>query len=183
MDRSERAKQFAPFDALRGLREALERKEREHERQEKRMRTEEETEALERVLPLLSRGKKVEALFYEGGFYLQARGVVEDVDLIRSATARFPLKTCITSSFSARTAKPARRSKYRKRTTPCYKARFGSASVCRSENADRICCCDRWKKLTDRVRSGIIKKDRVGVLRKQSRPKICMRCCGYETCI
>lgn len=83
MDRSERAKQFAPFDALRGLREALERKEREHERQEKRMRTEEETEALERVLPLLSRGKKVEALFFEGGFYLQARGVVEDVDLIR----------------------------------------------------------------------------------------------------
>ncbi len=83
MDRSERAKQFAPFDALRGLREALERKEREHERQEKRMRTEEETEALERVLPLLSRGKKAEVLFYEGGFYLQARGVVEDVDLIR----------------------------------------------------------------------------------------------------
>ena len=83
MDRAERAKQFAPFDALRGLREALERKEREHERQEKRMRTEEETEALERVLPLLSRGKKAEALFFEGGFYLQARGVVEDVDLIR----------------------------------------------------------------------------------------------------
>ena len=46
------------------------------------MRTEEETEALERVLPLLSRGKKVEALFFEGGFYLQARGTVEDVDLI-----------------------------------------------------------------------------------------------------
>ena len=45
MDRSERAKQFAPFDALRGLREALEEKEREHERREKRMRTEEETEA------------------------------------------------------------------------------------------------------------------------------------------
>ncbi len=83
MDRSERAKQFAPFDALRGLREALERKEREHERQEKRMRTEEETEELERVLPLLSRGRRVEALFYEGGFYLQAQGSVEDIDLIR----------------------------------------------------------------------------------------------------
>ena len=83
MDRSERAKQFAPFDALRGLREALEKKEREHERQEKRMRTEEETEALERVLPLLSRGKRAEVLFYEGGFYLQARGVIEEIDLIR----------------------------------------------------------------------------------------------------
>ena len=83
MDRSERAKQFAPFDALRGLREALERKEREHERQEKRMRTEEETEELERVLPLLSRGRRVEALFYEGGFYLQAQGSVEDIDLVR----------------------------------------------------------------------------------------------------
>ena len=83
MDRSERAKQFAPFDALRDLREALEKKEREHERQEKRMRTEEETEALERVLPLLSRGKRAEVLFYEGGFYLQARGVIEEIDLIR----------------------------------------------------------------------------------------------------
>ena len=83
MDRSERAKQFAPFDALRGLREALEKKEREHERQEKRMRTEEETEALERVLPLLSRGKRAEVHFFEGGFYLQARGVIEEIDLSR----------------------------------------------------------------------------------------------------
>ena len=83
MDRSERAKQFAPFDALRGLREALEEKEREHERREKRMRTEEETEALERVLPLLARGKRAEVLFYEGGFYLQARGAIEEVDLVR----------------------------------------------------------------------------------------------------
>lgn len=83
MDRSERAKQFAPFDALRGLREALEKKELEHERQEQRMRTEEETEALERVLAVLTRGQRAEALFYAGGFYLQARGVVEDIDLVR----------------------------------------------------------------------------------------------------
>ena len=83
MDRGDRAKQFAPFDALRGLREALERKELEHERQEKRARTDEETEALERVLPLLTRGRRAEALFFEGGFYLQARGTIEDVDLVR----------------------------------------------------------------------------------------------------
>ncbi len=82
MVRAERAKQFAPFDALRGLREALERKELEHERQEKRARTDEETEALERVLPLLTRGKRARALFFEGGFYLEARGVIEDVDLV-----------------------------------------------------------------------------------------------------
>ena len=38
---------------------------------------------MERVLPLLSRGKRAEVLFYEGGFYLQARGVIEEIDLIR----------------------------------------------------------------------------------------------------
>ena len=35
MNRQDRAKQFAPFDALRGLREALAAKEREHEKQER----------------------------------------------------------------------------------------------------------------------------------------------------
>ena len=29
------------------------------------------------------RGKRAEVLFYEGGFYLQARGVIEEIDLIR----------------------------------------------------------------------------------------------------
>lgn len=81
MDRADRAKQFAPFDALRGLREALAEKEREHERQERALLSEEQQEELSRALAVARAGDEAEALCYEDGFYIRVRGRIARIDL------------------------------------------------------------------------------------------------------
>lgn len=81
MIRQERAKQFAPFDALRGLREALERKEWEHERQERGEVSEEQTAEIETALVKLKRGDRVRALFFDNGYYVTVDGQVTKLDL------------------------------------------------------------------------------------------------------
>ena len=80
MNRADRAKQFAPFDALRGLREALAKKEEEHERQEKRELSEEEQASIEQALVELTRGDEAEALCFEDGKYVKVVGTVVRVD-------------------------------------------------------------------------------------------------------
>ena len=80
MNRADRAKQFAPFDALRGLREALAKQEEAHERQEKRELSEEEQAAIEQALVELTRGDDVEALCFEDGKYIKVVGTVVRVD-------------------------------------------------------------------------------------------------------
>lgn len=80
MNRADRAKQFAPFDALRGLREALAKQEEEHERQEKRELSEEEQASIEQALVELTRGDDVEALCFEDGKYIKVVGTVVRVD-------------------------------------------------------------------------------------------------------
>lgn len=80
MNRADRAKQFAPFDALRGLREALAKQEEAHERQEKRELSEEEQASIEQALVELTRGDDVEALCFEDGKYIKVVGTVVRVD-------------------------------------------------------------------------------------------------------
>ena len=80
MNRADRAKQFAPFDALRGLREALAKKEEEHERQEKRELSEEEQAAIEQALVEIARGDEAEALCFQDGKYVKVVGTVVRVD-------------------------------------------------------------------------------------------------------
>lgn len=80
MNRADRAKQFAPFDALRGLREALAKKEEEHERQEKRELSEEEQAAIEQALVEIARGDEAEAVCFEDGKYVKVVGTVVRVD-------------------------------------------------------------------------------------------------------
>ena len=80
MNRADRAKQFAPFDALRGLREALAKKEEEHERQEKRELSEEEQASIEQALVELTRGDEAEALCFEDGKYVKVVRTVVRVD-------------------------------------------------------------------------------------------------------
>lgn len=80
MNRADRAKQFAPFDALRGLREALAKQEEAHERQEKRELSEEEQASIEQALVELARGDDVEALCFEDGKYVKVVGTVVRVD-------------------------------------------------------------------------------------------------------
>lgn len=81
MIRQERAKQFAPFDALRGLREALVKKEREHERQERGEVSEETAAEIEATLIKLKKGDRVRALIFDDGYYVTVEGQVTNFDV------------------------------------------------------------------------------------------------------
>lgn len=81
MIRQERAKQFAPFDALRGLREALAKKEREHERQERGEISEETAAEIEATLIKLKKGDRVRALIFDDGYYVTVEGQVTNFDV------------------------------------------------------------------------------------------------------
>lgn len=80
MNREERAKQFMPFDALKGLNEELRRREKKMLREEKRVLFEEEAEKLSSRLARLKAGDCVELVFYENGYYLTVSGKVESVN-------------------------------------------------------------------------------------------------------
>ena len=81
MIRQERAKQFAPFDALLGLREALAKKEREHERQERGEVSEETAAEIEATLIKLKKGDRVRALIFDDGYYVTVEGQVTNFDV------------------------------------------------------------------------------------------------------
>jgi len=74
MPRSDRAKQFAPFDALKGLHDALRIKEFEHERIQKGEVQEEEASKISKVLLSLEKGTIVRVRYFENGHYLTAEG-------------------------------------------------------------------------------------------------------------
>ena len=83
MPRSRRAKQFMPFDALRGLREAIAAKERVIE--PRRYPSEDAIAEINEVLLGLQKGQLVTVVYY-GDYeqaYLQLTGPVTKVDLYR----------------------------------------------------------------------------------------------------
>lgn len=79
MDRSNRAKQFMPFDALTGFREALREKER--ILVEQRELSEEMKERLDEVLRGIGKGSMVTVEYFEAGEYVQVTGLVSAIDL------------------------------------------------------------------------------------------------------
>ena len=64
MTREERAKQFMPVDAMKGLQEALRDREERHSRVEKHEISEEDMEMNSAVLCRLERGSRVEINYY-----------------------------------------------------------------------------------------------------------------------
>lgn len=78
MDRSNRAKQFMPFDALTGFREALREKER--ILVEQKELSEERKVALNDTLRRIRKMDVVTVTYFEAGEYLQLTGVVTKVD-------------------------------------------------------------------------------------------------------
>lgn len=80
MNREERAKQFMPFDALKGLNEELRRREKKMLREERRVLFEEEAEKLSSRLARLQVGDAVELVFYENGYYVTLCGKAESVN-------------------------------------------------------------------------------------------------------
>lgn len=75
---SERAKQFMPFSALKGLDEALKNKERIIV--EKKELSDELAEEISRILCSIEKGDFVKAVFYSNGEYVSAEGVVTFFD-------------------------------------------------------------------------------------------------------
>ena len=81
MDRENRAKQFMPFDALKGFREA--RAEKEREIAAKRDLSEERKAELDRKLHVLHKGDIITAEYFQNGAYMTETGRVTKIDKAR----------------------------------------------------------------------------------------------------
>lgn len=79
MDRAERAKQFMPFDALKGLKAALREKERVVV--EKKVLSEEKGEELDRRLHELQLKDMVTVIYFQQDEYVKVTGMVSRIDL------------------------------------------------------------------------------------------------------
>ena len=80
MNREERAKQFMPFDALKGLREELKKREEKRLREKKRELTEEKTIELSKKVAVLNKGDVVTITFYYNGHYVALSGRIEAIN-------------------------------------------------------------------------------------------------------
>ena len=79
--RISRAKQFLPFDALKGLQEALREKEIEYE--DKKDLSEEALRELNDVINKIENGSSVEIKFYKNRKYHKVKGIVTHIDFIK----------------------------------------------------------------------------------------------------
>ena len=77
----ERAKQFLPFDAVKGLQEALREKEIEHE--ERIDLAEEALENLEEEFNKIEIGRKVKVKYYKDGKYVVVEGNVSKINNLK----------------------------------------------------------------------------------------------------
>lgn len=80
MSREDRAKQFAPFDALTGLQRALAKKRRELGLIERFELSEDAAEALNEKLTGLRRGVTVSVRHYRRGEYIVTSGMLTELD-------------------------------------------------------------------------------------------------------
>ncbi len=81
MPRSERAKQFAPFDALKGLQKALRLKEYEHDRM---VRGDIDDETIDKISKQLQKIKKNDSIYikyFEDGYYKELKEKVKRIDV------------------------------------------------------------------------------------------------------
>ena len=77
MSRQERAKQFAPFDALKGLHEAIKLKEFEHEMISRNEMWEDEIKIISAELSKIKKGDKVKVKFFRDGHIVDLEGVAQ----------------------------------------------------------------------------------------------------------
>ena len=79
MRREDRAKQFMPFDAMKGLQEALREREERHSRVEKHDISEEQMEKNSRLLAKLRRGDKVSVECYRAFHDVKIEGRITEI--------------------------------------------------------------------------------------------------------
>ena len=82
MNRVDRAKQFLPFDALKGLHEELEAREEKMSRGPRHSLSEERMEELSTVLAHIYKGSQIQMTFYRAGHYYDLRGTVVNINVI-----------------------------------------------------------------------------------------------------
>ncbi len=82
MIRQQRAKQFQPFDAMKGLSEALRDREERHLRVDKRELSEESVCAIESVLLRVQAAVKIRIEYYKAFHYVVTKGVVSKLDRV-----------------------------------------------------------------------------------------------------
>jgi hypothetical protein len=82
VNRVERAKQFLPFDALKGLREELESREEKMSRVPRHDLSEERMEELSAVISRLYKGSQINMTFYRAGHYYELTGTISNVNII-----------------------------------------------------------------------------------------------------
>ena len=81
MNKASRAAQFMPFDAMKGLQEALRAKEEKLARVQKSELSEEQKAKLSLILQKLEKGASVTVTFYRNGHYITFSGQVNEKNL------------------------------------------------------------------------------------------------------
>ena len=82
MPLSQRAKQFAPFDALKGFNEAIFEVRDRKEEVEKIILSQEQLEDMNRVITSLKKGDRIKIRYYHHGRYIRLSGYYQTVDEI-----------------------------------------------------------------------------------------------------
>ena len=80
MMREQRAKQFMPFDAMKGLAEALKDREERHSRVQKHEVPEEDQMQISETLCRVEKGSKVFISYYAGFHDREAEGIVTEIN-------------------------------------------------------------------------------------------------------
>lgn len=81
MNRADRAAQFAPFDALKGLKEAIKEREERKSRISRRELSDEQQEVLSETIAQLRKGVLIEVVFYSNGHYVKVQGEFTEINL------------------------------------------------------------------------------------------------------
>lgn len=82
-NRVARAKQFLPFDALKGLQEALREREKEIEYEVKKDLSEDTLNDLNNKFNQIEEGSLIRIKYYKSGRYSEIKGVVTNIDYIK----------------------------------------------------------------------------------------------------
>ena len=80
---ADRAKIFAPFEALRGLQEALREQERIVVRVDRKELLPDQEELIDRRLHMLLQGDLVSIIYYDGDAYVKKTGLIASIDPVR----------------------------------------------------------------------------------------------------
>ena len=105
MNREDRAKQFAPFDALKGLSEAFRRKEIECEKMVKKDILDDKVFDIQKNLFKVNKGSVVSLKYYDNGVYKSIDGIVDKKDLAFRFLMIGEVKICFDDLYSVKIKK------------------------------------------------------------------------------